>query len=349
MNIRDGDERDSGAILSLRRLVFGEFEADKLRPDFWNWEFMDGPDGKAFIYMAEEDGKLAGHFADIPRQFSVNGETVLGTQSLDLMVHPDYRRRGIFAEMGSYAARRVRKEKGLFMTGFPIRKETIAGLIKIGWETIGELPVLVYPLQFRGIIDRYVHFFPFSLLLGGIARGVYSILWGRERRRGDQEIQLEEVTQLDEKFDRFWEKASASYSILGVRDRAFLSWRYFKHPVRTYTLFRALENGEMVGYLILRKVDLLHFNSTVIVDVLALGEKSLIPLIEKGIGQSRSWGTDLVGCMIPRKHPYYRQLRALGFIPSPKTFLFMVYRHEKEKVPLAPESWYVNWGDTDVI
>ncbi len=53
--------------------------------------------------------------------------------------------------------------------------------------------------------------------------------------------------------------------------------------------------------------------------------------------------------MIPRKHPYYQQLRALGFLPSPKAFLFMVYRHEKEKVSLAPEAWYVNWGDTDVI
>ena len=346
---RDGDDRDLERILSLRKLVFGGFEEDKLRPDFWKWEFMDGPDGKAFIYIAEDEGRLAGHFADIPHRFSVHGETSLGTLSLDLMVHPDYRRRGLFAEMGRYAAQRVKEGNGIFMTAFPIRKETIAGLLKIGWEPVGDLPVLVYPLQFSGIINRYLHFSPLSLLLGGMTRGIYSLLWGRKKEGITGEIKLEEVTELDEEFDRFWEKASNSYPVLGVRDRTFLSWRYLKNPVRTYTFYRAMDNGEMVGYLILRKMDLLNFNSAVIVDLLALNEKPLISLLEKGIEHGRKWGADLLGCMLPRSHPYYKQLRALGFLPSPKRFLFMVYRLDREKVPLASEAWYVNWGDTDVI
>jgi GNAT superfamily N-acetyltransferase len=146
----------SGAARWLRKNGHAE-EADKLDPRFWKWEFMDGPDGKALLYLAEDGEKLAGHFADIPRRFSVNGEVSLGTLSLDLMVHPDYRRKGIFAEMGRYAAQRVKEEKGLFMTAFPIRKETIGGLLKIGWKVVGELPVLVYPLRFRGIVNRYLH------------------------------------------------------------------------------------------------------------------------------------------------------------------------------------------------
>ena len=105
----------------------------------------------------------------------------------------------------------------------------------------------------------------------------------------------------------------------------------------------------MTGYLILRKVDLLNFSSAVIVDLLALNERALIPLVEKGIEHSKVVGADLLGCMIPQKHPYYKQLRGLGFLPSRKTFLFMVYRLMKEKVSVAPENWYVNWGDTDVI
>ncbi len=348
MKIRDGDARDSERILSLRRLVFGEFEEDKLRPDFWKWEFLDGPAGKAFIYIAEDEKKLVGHFADIPRRFSVNGDLLMGTLSLDLMVHADYRRRGIFAELGTYAARRVDREKCLFMTAFPIRKETIGGLIKIGWETVGELPVLVYPLRFRGIMKRYVHFSPLSLLLGGIARGVYLLLW-RGRRAGAEGIQLEEVNHLDARFDSFWEKAVKLYPVMGARDRAFLNWRYFQNPVRTYSLYRAMEDGEMTGYLILRKVDLLQFKSAVVVDLLALNDRALSALVEEGIKQSLKEEVDLLSCMIPKRHPYYRALRSFGFLPSPKAFLFMVYRLAKEKVPLSPEAWYVNWGDTDVI
>jgi len=42
-------------------------------------------------------------------------------------------------------------------------------------------------------------------------------------------------------------------------------------------------------------------------------------------------------------------LRESGFLPSPKKFLLMVYRQRKEMVSLAPETWYMNCGDTDVI
>ncbi len=47
--VRDGDEKDLEGILSLRRLVFGEMEKDKLDPRVWTWEFMENPDGRAFI------------------------------------------------------------------------------------------------------------------------------------------------------------------------------------------------------------------------------------------------------------------------------------------------------------
>ena len=238
------------------------------------------------------------------------------------MVHPDYRRRGLFPEMGRYAAQRVKKEKGLFMTAFPIRKETIAGLLKYGWEVVGELPVLVYPIRFRGNDQPVPPFFSSEFLIGGILQGRLCSSPGKAEKRRTEGITLEEVTQLDEKFDRFWEKASTSYPILGVRDRTFLSWRYLKNPVRTYTLYRALEHGEMVGYLILRKVDLLQFNSAVIVDLLALNDQALRALVRRGIEHSQGQGADLLGCMIPKRHPYYRTLRDSGFLPSSEDISF---------------------------
>jgi GNAT superfamily N-acetyltransferase len=347
--IRDGSEEDSEQILSLRELVFGEFEKEKLNDQFWKWEFVEGPDGKAYIYVAVDEGNVVGHLADIPRRFSVNGHVVLGTFSVDLMVHPDYRREGMFLKLMHYATERVEREKGHFRTALPFREETIAGLLKCGWEIAGELPVLVYPLRFSGIIHRYLHFSPLSLLIGGVARGGYFLFWGGKRKEKAQGIQLEEVTQLDSRFDRFWQKAMNLYVVMGIRDQAFLDWRYFKNPVRTYTFYRAIENGEMTGYLVLRKVDLLRFNSAVIVDLLALSDQALRALIEKGIQQGQREGADLIGCMIPQRHPYYQVLRESGFLPSPKKFLLMVYRQGKGMVSLAPETWYMNCGDTDVI
>jgi hypothetical protein len=110
-----------------------------------------------------------------------------------------------------------------------------------------------------------------------------------------------------------------------------------------------MEKGEMRGFIILRKVDLLAFNSAVIVDLLALDVDALTGLVEKGIAYSQREGVDLLGFMVPETHPYYRILRKRGFLRSPKTFLFMLYSHGEDKELLDPKGWYVNWGDTDVI
>jgi len=348
--IRNGDERDLKEILSLRRVVFGEMEKDKLNPEFWRWEFMGGPDGKAFIYIAEEKGSLIGHFADIPRRFSVNGKVVLGTLSLDLMVRPDFRRRGIFEEMGTYAVQHVKAERGLFLTAYPIRKETIRGLIKIGWKKIVELPVLVYPIRFQGIVNRYLHIRPLSFLLGGVI-GVFHLLLfqGRARAKAVGGIDVDQVDQLGEEFDLFWQRASSISSIIGVRDQCFLNWRYRKNPSRTYTIYRTKKNGEMTGYIVLRKVDLLQFNSAVIVDLLVLDKQSLNALVAKGIEHSYKEGAVLLGFMVPKTHPYYGSLIARGFLPSLKSFQFMIYDCGNVAALEDPKGWYVNWGDSDVI
>jgi len=347
--VREGDEKDLKGILSLRKIVFGEMEKDKLDERFWRWEFMEGPDGKAFIYIVEDGNRVIGHFADIPRRFSVQGEAVLGTLSLDLMVHPDYWRRGIFAAMGRYGAQRVKQENGLFMTAFPIRLETIQGLKKIGWKEVVKLPVLVYPIRFSGIVNRYLHFLPLSFLIGGGVRLFYNIFFQTKKRDEFKEIQIEEMQKLDDPFQHFWHNALSLYPIMGIRDRNYMAWRYFQHPTRTYTVYRAMRRGEMRGFIVLRKVDLLKFKSAVIVDLLALDENVLIALAREGILYSQRERVDLLGFMVPKFHPYYKLFRQCGFLPSLKTFLFMIHPHKEEKVLLDPEAWYVNWGDTDVI
>jgi GNAT superfamily N-acetyltransferase len=347
--VRDGNQNHREGILSLRKVVFEGEERDKFDPRFWHWEFKEGPDGEGLIYIVEDENRIVGHFADIPRRFSVQGKMVLGTLSLDLMVHPDYWRKGIFEAMGRYGAQRVKGENGLFLFAFPIRSETIRGLKKIGWEEVAKLPVLVYPIKFSGIFNRYLRFFPLSLLAGGMAKLFYFLFIGVKRRKKREDIEIERVVSLDDLFDGFWQRTLSFHPIVGVRNRNYLTWRYLQHPTRNYIIYRARKNGEMKGYIVLRKVELLNFNSAVIVDLLALDEGSLSTLVERGIQHSRQEGVDLLGFMVPQDHSYYKFLRKKGFLLSPKTFQFMVYPHSDREILLFSGNWYVNWGDSDVI
>jgi hypothetical protein len=53
--------------------------------------------------------------------------------------------------------------------------------------------------------------------------------------------------------------------------------------------------------------------------------------------------------MVPKIHPYHRDLRRYGFLSSMKSFLFMVYPHVEGNGLLSPEAWHVNRGNADVI
>jgi hypothetical protein len=190
---------------------------------------------------------------------------------------------------------------------------------------------------------------PLSLLVGGMARVIYLALFGWKGKREKGEIEIEKVDKLDDQFDSFWQKASSLFPIMGIRNRNYLTWRYLQHPTRNYAIYRAKKSGEMKGYIVLRNVDLLNFKSAVIVDLLAMDEGTLSLLVEKGIQRSREEGINLLGFMVPRGHFYYKILRRNGFLPSLKTFTFLIYPHSDREIVLSPEKWYVTWGDTDVI
>ena len=347
--VRDGSKKDLKGMRSLRKIVFGKTEEDKLDPRFWSWQMEENPDGTAWVYLAEDGDKIIGHLADLPKRFSVKGKIVLGTLTHDMMVHPDYRRKGVSTATARLGIRKVAAEKGEFMTAYSIRMESLNSLLKVGWKEVVELPVLVFPIRFCGIANRFLRVKSLSLLIGGAARVFYFLLFGRKKREKENSVEVKRIDELDEPFDLFWKKAISLYPILGIRDRTYLNWRYLQHPTRNYVIYRALDRGEMKGYIVLRKVELLDFNSAVVVDLLALDEGVLRELVEKGIEHSRQEGTDLLGFMVPKFHPYYRSLRREGFLPSFKTFHFLVYSQKNEEILFDPKGWYLTWGDTDVI
>jgi hypothetical protein len=347
--VREGSEKDIEGILSLREIAFGETEKDRKDPRFWNWQYLRGPEGKAFLYIVCEGERVIGHLADHPRQFFMYGKSVPGAFHLELMVHPDYWRKGIFNEMEQYSIQRMKHEKKWFMTACTVRKESVNGLKKVGWKTVAKLPVMVYPMHFQGIVNRYLPVPSLSFLFGGVLKFFYSLFIRRKKTKVDKKIEVEALTQLDHRYDSFWNKAASLFPVMGARDRTFMDWRYLQHPTRRYLLYRAMKEGEMKGYIVLRKVDLLSFNCLVIVDLLALDEAILPVLVERGVECGKRHGVDLLGMILPKEHSYYKILRQRGFLSSFKVFFFMIYPHSEKPFLLSPENWYVNWGDTDVI
>jgi hypothetical protein len=162
-----------------------------------------------------------------------------------MMVHPDYRRKGISAATAEYAIQRVEREKGMFMTAYSIREESLNSLLKVGWKEVMRLPILVFPIRFHGIVNRYLHFQFLSLLIGGVMRFFYFFLF--RLRKKNRRSRDGRVYEWDETYDLFWEGKTVHpiVEISRTVDLALSSASY-----REYVIYRALQKGEMKGYIV---------------------------------------------------------------------------------------------------
>jgi len=135
IEMREAGPNDRDAILALRRRVFAHEDVEKQEPAFWDWEFRGGR-----MFVAEEGGRLVGHFGFVPRSFSI-GDTLLG---VDAMVDPDARRGGVFSRLARFATDGIRNDVP-FAIAWQIRPAVLEGMLRAGWRALLTAPVLLRP------------------------------------------------------------------------------------------------------------------------------------------------------------------------------------------------------------
>jgi GNAT superfamily N-acetyltransferase len=91
-NYREGDEEQ---ILELRGVAL----SGPKNKQWWKWMYRDGPLGPATIALAEVKHRIIGHMASVPVPIKIKDQVTRGGHGVDLMVHPDYRRQGIFVAL----------------------------------------------------------------------------------------------------------------------------------------------------------------------------------------------------------------------------------------------------------
>lgn len=68
---------------------------------------------------------------------------------------------------------------------------------------------------------------------------------------GDLEISL--IKSFDHRWDSLWFKFSRSFSLIVLREHAYLNWRYFKNLDKKYLVFLVKLRNEIKGYLVVRE------------------------------------------------------------------------------------------------
>jgi GNAT superfamily N-acetyltransferase len=344
-SIREYREGDEEQILKLRGMVLSG-PNDK---QWWQWMFRNSPGGPAYIVVAEVNGRIIGHHAMMSVPLKIRDQITKGSHGLDLMVHPDYRRQGIFRTL---SRKMIESPNSLDRSiGFGTPGEmSHQGFVKwLNVLDVCEIPLLVKVINWGTFLKKR---YKIPAFVGKLLGYIWERITNRLPLPQDAEIEIDEVTSFDERINKFWEKASGLKEIMVVRDMKYLNWRYAAKPANKYKILIAKKEAEIIGYIVLNleKGAMPRGN---ILDLLTLpGEATVTELLlTRALRCFKEEGIAIISCLMLPDTPYYGTLRKLGFIRRRGASLCtrIVDQNITKDFVTNPTNWYYVMGDSDAL
>ncbi len=361
-HIRDYREGDEEQILRLRQRVFGDLDLVRLRPSTWRWQFRHNPAGEAFCALAEDRGRIVGQYAVIPTRFSVHGKEILFALSCDTMIHPEYRRQGIFTTLAREVYRRIESEQRITTVwGFP-NEVSLPGFTRhLDWRLLTVFPLRVVPLR------------PLAMLRPLLPMAKRSPQKPGKRRAGFPEegsglsvafpdfpgLLVEPVplaAGFDEEFDELWNRNRGLAPVIQVRDAAYLNWRYFGAPEFRYRPFAVRSDGRLSGYLVIRTLTLMGHFFGVLTDLFPFPVRDPVTtkrLFRFARDYCKTQGAEFMTCLLSRADPSFFKavgLRTIPAILNPRKWHFGArYTPHESNILGDLSNWHLTYGDTDIV
>jgi ribosomal protein S18 acetylase RimI-like enzyme len=339
---REGDEEQ---ILRLRKLCFGSSDLDE-----WIWEFKRSPLG-SLMMVAEAKGQIVGFRAHLNVKMKVGDEVVKGSIACDSMVHPDYRRRGLWRKLSRMEWEESTKEGNTLSYSFSNKvsfkykpKENIA---------ICRVPILVKFFDTYGEIKKRVGNQILAKILSIFVNSFFRVFYRVKKCPPVETVLLSEITEFDDRIDSFWSQASTAFKIAVVRDKEYLNWRYFQRPNSNFKVLLAEDGNKILGYIVFSVQRIFDDRIGYIIDIVTHPDRpEIIPfLISSAIDRIRKEKASLILCKMMKNNAYYKIVRKNGFIQVLGSHL--VARINQSKVSEVfvrdPNNWYLTFGDSDGI
>ena len=362
---------DFGAITELGRAVYPEAvypdAPERLSRDkaYLNWKYADNPQG-TYMAVCEAEGKIVGFQALIPILVKVDGALSRWAWGGDLMVHPQFRRQGIFLAIKHCTHEEAKRDISVVFGAGSLKTPTSRGILKyLGYEHLSDVPRLkryLSPLStFRSLsIQGKITVGNLGNYLGSVAELISITLQGNllntlPSRQSNhtydegQQIHLREIKPFcfGSEFDRLWNEVNKSLPIAVVRSKEYLNWRY-ANPCATYVGFRADKDGCLCGYSIIAYGTSGKLKIAWVADLLAKKPTISSILLRECLRRAKEDNANVV--IMYDNRELGNLSRSLGLVRAWRKNPMVAYLDD----PKLPRdligdinNWYVTVGDTD--
>jgi hypothetical protein len=170
----------------------------------FTWKYVENPSGPVVGFEAIGPHGPVAFYGVIPETYLVGGNRTRVHQTVDIMIHPDYRESGLYMVLARRMYEHLVAEQGGFtLLAFPNQKLLSVGTKRTGWTLMHTIPFVFLP--------RIIH------------RGR---LW-RSRTRDVDFTTVERATELEPYLRA---RGQSSRAVAVDLSPEFLQWRGFHHP-----------------------------------------------------------------------------------------------------------------------
>lgn len=215
-----GDEHD---LLALFNRLFGKQRS----LEHWQWQFEHNPYARPTICVArrESDDLLVGSHVIMPIALNTAGTRVLAGHTLDLVVHEDFRRQGLFQTTARECFTWC-LERGLrAVIAFP-NSQSYPGFVRsLGWSHILDPQRWDLRTGLRGVLGSAGWARALTWAPDLVWRGLSRIHLG-----GGAAWNVEWRRTAPEDHDLLWAECAPELKLALWKDREYLAWRYDQNP-----------------------------------------------------------------------------------------------------------------------
>lgn len=340
-------------VLALHRRMWGNIEISDA--DYHRWQYQENPAGLALAALARQrsTGELIGQFGAVPLRVSVDGQARIAALALNVVTDAAYQRQGVFARLGSAADEQMARAGVTFAFALPNENSFPGFVRRLGYHHVGDVPLLVRPVNVRRLVTKRAPLPGLGALASALARPLTPPLPATVPPVDD--VTVTPVERFDGAFDAFWQRIDGRQRVMVVRDTTYLDWRFHRIPLRRYECFRATEDGELTGYVVVRAAEIAEMRAGLVVDFVVgpapAGERAGSALLAQAMAHFAGEDVDLLASLMLPHAPEYRLLRRAGFWSLPGLLLPQRFRLVARNGPVVRDlrQWFLTMGDYDAV
>jgi hypothetical protein len=229
-------------LIDLLQYMWNSLNYSEIKERF-EWRYENNPyTSNPFIYISLHNENLVGFRAFVVQHFVRKNKLYKIFNPADAIVHPDYRRKGIFSELNKLFLNDINAKypNNSIILNLSSNRYSTSGNLKQGWEKTNAM-------------NKYAYKISISNGLSCLYRNDIKINDDIKISKNNHEFEMNNDLKIDEILQLLKNYRNCE-EITNIRDSNYFKWKYSYKPEK-YKYIYCRYNYELLGYMIIKYIN----------------------------------------------------------------------------------------------